>query len=144
MERHYPIYGQTGETVQFWFFSIGVKSILKCIRFTPMDHDADLYNLSLLDYVEESGCFCDDVQSNNGDLKMVFMTIAHCVDLFFQSYPKATVSFSGNSESRNRLYRMQLNIYQDLWEGKYRIDFNTDSDGCLVFYCKILSKFESS
>ena len=144
MERHYPIYGQTGETVQFLFFSIGVKSILKCTRFTPMDNDSDLYNLSLLDYVEESGCFCDDVQSNNGDVKMIFLTIAHCVDLFFQSYPKAMVSFSGNSESRNRLYRMQLNVYRDLWQEKYRIDFNTDSDGSLVFYYKILSKFESS
>jgi hypothetical protein len=143
MEQHYPVYGQSGETIQFWFFSIGKRSVLKCIRFSPMDHDSDLFNLSLLDYVEDSESFCDNVQSNNGDVKMVFMTIAHCIDLFFQSYPQATLTFSGNTESRNRLYRMQLNRYQDLWREKYRLDFNTDSSGCLVFYCKIIFKFES-
>jgi hypothetical protein len=136
MEQHYPVIHIEGRIHYFYFISKGKRSIAKCIRFTIIDVDMPLYNISLLDWDEVNEDFSDVLISNNGDVEMLFNTIANCMEAFFNQVPLAVVYFAGNSDSRNRLYRIYLNKFRPIWEKDYLCFIEKINKLEVGFYCR--------
>lgn len=133
MENHYPVHYRTGSTHQYWFVSTGKRNIIKCIQLDSLFENNCNYNLCLYDYDEYNRELTDSTISNNGDLEKVFVTIAHCLNHFFKMKSKAKISFKGNSDSRNRLYRIQINKYRKFWEQDYIIRATTKNQNEILF-----------
>ncbi len=97
-----PIYTaqQTAEEIktQFLFESKGIRSIIKAIEYTPVKvmGTRTVYNLGFGDYDETSGTIIDDINSNNGDMRIVFNTVLSTVPLFFAKNKDAVIIVSGS------------------------------------------------
>ncbi len=109
MEEFYPVHYNDGVSHQFWFVSTGKRNILKCVQLDMMEETEEYYHLSLLDFDHEQGCLREDIVSNNGDTNRVLSTVAHCMILFLHRFPETKIIFTGNSRSRDRLFRIQMN-----------------------------------
>ncbi len=133
MEQQYHVHYQFGGTHQFWFKSEGRRVIIKCIQLDKMGDMDKLYHLSLLDFDEASQLLRDDVISNNGDLERLMETVGHCIQLFLTFEPKAKISFTGNSISRDRLFRRQIAKSVERWNSVLRIEMLTHQNGSIVF-----------
>ncbi len=136
MEQHYPVHYQLGKKHEYWFVSEGRRKVIKCVRFSLVDLSAQLYNLSLVDWQYETNSFTDRVVTNNGDTIRVLQTVAFSIHCFFERFPNSTVYFSGNSPSRNRLYKMQVNNNRNLWENDYCLNIIRNSGNEIGFYCE--------
>ena len=136
MEQHYPVHYQLGKKHEYWFVSDGRRKVIKCVRFSLVDLSAQLYNLSLVDWQYETNSFTDKIVTNNGDTIKVLQTVAFSMQCFFDRFPHSTVYFTGNSPSRNRLYKMQINNHRNLWENEYCIIVILNSQNEIGFYCK--------
>jgi len=97
-----PFYA-TSETIEenrtlYFFESEGDKSIIKAIEYYPLIemNGRTVYNLGFGDYVEELGTIVDNVNSNNGDVYIVFNTVLSTVPVFFEKYPDAVIIVSGS------------------------------------------------
>lgn len=84
--------------IQFLFESIGHKSIIKAIEYTPIvkREGRIVYNLGFGDYNEENGGIFDDINSNNGDMRKVFSTVINTVLLFFKENEDAAFWVQGS------------------------------------------------
>jgi hypothetical protein len=90
----------------------------------------------LVDWQIETNSFTDKVITNNGDMIRVLHTVAYCTNSFFERFPHSIIYFRGNSPSRNRLYKMQINNNRNLWESDYCISIIKNSSGEIGFYCR--------
>ena len=97
-----PVY-RTEETVegtkiQFLFASVGKRTIIKAIEYTPIDRIGltTVYNLGFGDYDEALGTIIDNVNSNNGDMRIVFNTVLSTVPVFFAKNKNAVIIVSGS------------------------------------------------
>jgi hypothetical protein len=113
--------------------SVGKRSVIKCVQLDSLFEDANHFNLCLYDYNENAKTLSDNIVTNNGDVEKVFVTIAYCLNHFFISYPKASVFFEGNSPSRNRLYRLQINRYRHLWNDQYLFEIISKQPDEILF-----------
>lgn len=88
--------------IQYLFASLGQKTIIKAIEYSPVKvmGGRTVYNLGFGDYDEANGTIVDDVNSNNGDIYIVFNTVLSTVPLFFENNPDAVIIVSG-SDSHN-------------------------------------------
>lgn len=90
------------------FYSHGTKDILKIITFTPIEKNGNkYYNWGFGDLVEdETGGFNvnDKTESNNGDLRRVFYTVASTLSVFFETNPEAIVHVEGSTRQRTTIY----------------------------------------
>jgi len=119
LER-YPLTAK-GHFELFVFESVGVKGrISKVIQFLPMELEG-AYNLGFGDLNLETGEVDDMVISDNGDTPKVLATIVHSLYLFTDRHPKAKIIVSGNTPSRNRLYRIALSKYFDVAKGSFHL-----------------------
>jgi hypothetical protein len=92
------------------FESIGPKgTITKAVQFTLIDDVNHIYNLGLGDIDPSSGEIVDNVISDNKDTNKILFTVGEISRQFLVSKPYASILIEGNSESRNRLYRMGIN-----------------------------------
>jgi hypothetical protein len=84
--------------IQYLFASIGKKTIIKAIEYSPVTiiGGRTVYNLGFGDYDEEQGTIIDDINSNNGDIYVVFNTVLSTVPLFFEHNPDAVIIVSGS------------------------------------------------
>jgi hypothetical protein len=106
----------------FEFISMGTNgSILKTVQFTLIDKDAQLYNLGMGDIEPKSGEIIDNIISNNKDTQKILSTIGEIGRWFLEHKPGASILIEGNSSSRNRLYRMGINKYLDIWSENFAI-----------------------
>jgi hypothetical protein len=133
MERHYQIHYQFGGTHQFWFKSEGRRTIIKCVQFDKMGDIPNLYHLSLLDFDPSTNRLMDNVISDNGDTERVMETVVHCIQLFLLSDSKAKITFTGNSISRDRLFRRQINKSFHSWHSNLKIEMLVHQNGSIVF-----------
>ena len=133
MERHYQVHYQFGSTHQFWFRSEGKRTIIKCVQFDKMGDLSGLYHLSLLDFDWTTNLLMDNVVSDNGDLERVMDTVLHCVNLFLIFEPDAKISFTGNSISRDRLFRRQIAKSFGRWNSILKIQILIHKNGGIVF-----------
>jgi len=90
------------------FISRGKKNITKVIAFTPIERDGNkYYNWGFGDLVkhETTGFDIDDkTDSNNGDVKRVFYTVASALSAFYETNPGATVHIKGSNQQRTNIY----------------------------------------
>ncbi|MDN3676293.1 hypothetical protein QWY90_03095 [Flavobacterium paronense] len=97
-----PVYQaqQTDEEIktQYLFVSVGVKTIIKAIEYTPVMviGTRTVYNLGFGDFDEALGTIIDDVNSNNGDMRIVFNTVLSTVPMFFSKNEEAVIIVSGS------------------------------------------------
>ncbi len=136
MEQHYPVHYRSGETHQFWFVSVGRRNVIKCVQLDLLEENPDVYNLCLYDVDEDSGELSDSLVSNNGDLPKLFSTIAVCLKSFFHNDSFASISFQGNTVSRNRLYRMWISKFKPYWQDEFDIEVQEDNGNEFVFIIK--------
>lgn len=134
MENHYPVHYQADSTHQYWFVSVGKRNIIKCIQLDSLSENNCNYNLCLYDFDEYKRELTDSSVSNNGDTEKLFITIAYCLSHFFYLNSKAKITFKGNSESRNRLYRIQINKYRKFWNEDYVIKVITKNQNEFLFF----------
>lgn len=100
---------QTAEEIkiQYLFESDGVKKIIKAIEYTPIQvmGNRTVFNLGFGDYDEERGTIIDDVNSNNGDMRIVFNTVLSTVPLFFAKNEDAVIIISGSDSHEDFIIR---------------------------------------
>ncbi|HYV91876.1 MAG TPA: hypothetical protein VE978_08835 [Chitinophagales bacterium] len=109
---HYPFVANV-EFIDFEFVSEGPKGhILKVVRFTELEKD--LFNLGFGDKDLITGYVDDQVVSNNRDEKKIFATIASITQLFLERFPTVSITGKGSTQSRTRLYKIQLSINLEL------------------------------
>lgn len=90
------------DKIQYLFASEGKKTIIKTIEYSPAGeiNGRTVFNLGFGDFDETTGEIVDDVNSNNGDIYIVFNTVLHTVPIFFDKYPTDVIIVSG-SDSKN-------------------------------------------
>lgn len=89
------------------FISTGpAGDIVKGVWFTKLAHN--IYNLGFGDTIETTGELDDKSRTNNHDVQKVLATIVKIVDDFTRSHDNVSIIATGNSDSRNRLYRMGI------------------------------------
>lgn len=98
----------------FRFISEGPRGkIQKIIIFRPLLEIDNYYNLSFGDWDEVTQQLDDTTISNNQDTLKILSTVAHAAESFLAVRPGAVIFASGNTLSRNRLYRMSIVMH---WE----------------------------
>jgi hypothetical protein len=97
-----PIYKteqiEINSKIQYLFESIGINAVIKAIEYTPVAEISGrtVYNLGFGDFDEKSGTIIDDVNSNNGDIYIVFNTVLSTVPMFFETHKDAVIFVSGS------------------------------------------------
>jgi hypothetical protein len=110
------------EGTYFEFISIGPKgNIIKAVQFLLIDPIEQIYSLGLGDRDPLTNQIDDKVVTNNNDTQKVLATIGEIGRQFLESRPNAKIVFEGNTESKNRLYRMGINRNLDKLNTKYSI-----------------------
>ncbi|HVY73298.1 MAG TPA: hypothetical protein VG890_00620 [Puia sp.] len=107
----YPLESKSHTT--FEFISVGPSGrIRKIIVFIQIEEQNNrLYNLCFGDWDKTSHLPNDQIVSNNKDSRKVLATVAAAVLEFTKRFPKAIIYAKGSSESRTRLYQMQIASY---------------------------------
>ena len=104
--------------MRFDFVSTGQRSINKVVIYQALPIP-DVYNLVLAD--TGNGNQLDDFSvSDKGDRDKVLATVVQTLFVFFEKYPQASVSFTGSTPARTRLY--QAAIARELDEATRRLD----------------------
>lgn len=92
----------------FEFVSEGEKGrIHKLVHYSKMNRD-NIYNLAFGDKNLQTGELDDTAVTNNGDVRKVLTTVYNTLYAFLDKYPETSVFIKGNTESRNRLYRIAI------------------------------------
>lgn len=89
--------------IQYLFPSVGQRTIIKIIEYSPVTNlgGRTVYNLGFGDYDETNSVVIDDINSNNGDIYIVFNTVLSTVPLFFANNPDAVIIVSGSDSHQD-------------------------------------------
>lgn len=113
------------EAQRFDFMSEGPRTIHKAVIYQKLPRPA-AYNLVLVD-VSDSNQLDDFSVSDNGDRDKVLATVVQTLFSFFNQHPNASVSFTGSTPARTRLY--QAAIARELDRARERLDIYGLVDG---------------
>lgn len=100
-----PIYSTTqiesNSKIQYLFESVGIKTLIKAIEYTPVAKlsGRTVFNLGFGDFDENLGTIVDDINSNNGDIYIVFNTVLSTVPMFFENNKDAVIIVSGSDSN---------------------------------------------
>lgn len=96
----------------YTFVSVGKKGkIIKAVQI--QEFRPNLFNLGFGDLDPITNEVNDKIKSDNGDTETVLSTVISIAIEFLQNNPNAYIYFEGNSDSRNRLYQMAINLYYE-------------------------------
>ncbi|KLT69026.1 MULTISPECIES: DUF6934 family protein [unclassified Flavobacterium] len=89
--------------IRYLFASVGEKTIVKAIEYSPVTiiDSKTVYNLGFGDYDEDKGTIIDNINSNNGDIYIVFNTVLSTIPSFFETNPDAVIIVSGSDSHEN-------------------------------------------
>ncbi len=110
-----PIYStqpiESTSKIQYLFESVGVHSVIKAIEYTPVAtiSGRTVFNLGFGDFDDKLGTIIDNVNSNNGDIYLVFNTVLNTVPLFFENNKDAVIIVSGSDSHDNFIKNCILN-----------------------------------
>lgn len=129
--EHYPFLDKTyipvSDTLFFAFLSVGKKAIIpKAVAYTPIEKaGTKYYNFGFGDMIADpaTGTFIidDKADSNNGDMKMVFYTVASTLTDFFKRYPEAVVHVAGSTRQRMDVYEALIVRHWREIESSYHV-----------------------
>lgn len=124
----------------YTFVSVGKKGkIIKAVQI--QEFQQNIFNLGFGDLDPITNGVNDKIKSNNGDTEIVLATVFSIAIEFLQKNPSAYIYFEGNSDSRNRLYQMAINLYYEEFTQHIAI-FGYLDDGSMEEYQKD-NKYES-
>ena len=110
------------EGTYFEFISNGPKgNIIKAVQFTLINSNEQIYSLGLGDRDPTTNQIDDEVVTDNKDTRKVLATIGEIGRQFLETKSNAKIVFEGNTESKNRLYRMGINRNLNELNSKYSI-----------------------
>lgn len=113
MNTDYYLLARDEDLAVYYFVSEGSKGrIKKGVFFQLVNEEEQLYNLAFGDWNEETGYLDDMVRTDNRDTQKVLNTVAIAVVDFMGRNPEAQLMAKGSTESRTRLY--QINILKNL------------------------------
>lgn len=106
-------------TSRYTFTSVGLRSIIKMVEFTPL-HIQDLFNLGFGDLLP-NGCIDDKANSNNGDISQVLATVIDIVKKFTAIHSYAKIVFTGSTPERTIIYKRILTLYYQSFRKEFTI-----------------------
>ncbi|MCD9017502.1 DUF6934 family protein [Parachryseolinea silvisoli] len=96
---------------RFDFTSVGPRgTVAKRILIGPTS-DETIFNLGLVDVLEDGITLDDSRVTNNGDRDKILATVVKAVLLFTERYPSQWLFLEGNTPARTRLYRMAISLH---------------------------------
>jgi hypothetical protein len=106
--------------IRYDFDSVSAeKTVLKAVVFSQLS--PDIFNVALLDVLED-GLLSDDlVVTNNQDLRTVLATVIRIIDSFLTQFTGKIVLFRGSDEHRTRLYRIVISRELHLIQEQFRV-----------------------
>lgn len=105
----------------FEFESVSEEKIIKkVIEFSLLDANHSLYNIALIDILND-GSASDITISNNNDMPKVLATVFQAINYFLNKYPTSRVYIKGSTKSRTRLYQIAIAKYKEELEPKFII-----------------------
>ena len=109
---------------RYIFYSEGPKGkIQKDILYQMVKGGGDpLYNLTFGDWNEKTQRIDDRIISNNGDKQKILATIAASVLHFMEVNPDAFILAKGSTQSRTRLYQMNISSYLAIITAYFKIE----------------------
>jgi hypothetical protein len=106
MKQKYYKYLSDEECLWFEFESVSEqKTVKKVIVYSPFQDNSDVFNLGLVDALED-GSYSDKTVTNNDDMAKVMATVIRTLLRFFEKYPTKMVYIEGSTDERTRLYRI--------------------------------------
>ncbi|MGV0940920.1 DUF6934 family protein [Empedobacter sp. ULE_I140] len=107
---NYELIESSDKRVVYNFTSKGEKDIIKRVFFDKIFENSTIYNLSFGNVVitEEGEDITDKSRDNNSDVNKVLSTVFSCTIDFLSRYSNSRVILWGNTESKNRLYKMSI------------------------------------
>ena len=104
---------------RYIFTSVGRNRIVKLVDFSPTK-TKNLYHLGFGDLMPD-GTLDYTVNSNNGDIVKVLMTIIQIIRDFTAQFPEIMIFFSGSSEERIQMFRRFLVRYYEYFKDEFII-----------------------
>lgn len=99
----------------FEFISTGINgNIVKVVKYTEFRNQEGIYNLGFGDKNIETGELDDKAITNNGDTDKVLSTVAFTIYKFFEEFPGVLIYLTGVTESRTRLYQINISKFIEL------------------------------
>ena len=106
MKQKYYNYLSDEECLWFEFESVSEqKTVRKVIVYSPFQNSPDVFNLGLVDALED-GSYSDKTTTNNDDMAKVMATVIRTLLRFYEKYPLKMVYVEGSTAERTRLYRI--------------------------------------
>ncbi len=106
--------------IRYEFTSVSAKkSVPKAAVLSQLT--TDIFNIALLDVLEDGTLSDDLLVTNNQDLRMVMATVMRIVDDFLTRFPDKTVFFQGSDDRRTRLYRIVIGRELHLIQTRFRV-----------------------
>ncbi|MCA6368213.1 MAG: hypothetical protein IM631_12370 [Cytophagales bacterium] len=123
LTNRYPIESETD--ILFSFTSVGPKGNFKMQgRFALVDQENMIYNCGF-------GLYCinpegepeidDSISLHNGDMDVIFNTIAYQVSHFLELHPTSVVMIFGSTPSRTRKYSQLISRHFMAIDSKYTV-----------------------
>ena len=106
MKQQFYKYLRDEECLWFEFESVSEhKTVKKVIVFSAINDRNDIFNLGLVDALDD-GSYSDKSVTNNQDLEKVMATVIRALLLFFEKHPTKMVYIQGSTKERTRLYQI--------------------------------------
>ena len=96
------------DRLNFEFYSHGPNGKVKKVISYSKIEGLEVYNLGFGDLDQTTGEIDDFSVTNNRDRDKVLGTIAISALYFYDKYPNARIIFAGSTQSRTRLYLIQI------------------------------------
>lgn len=106
-------FSKVPEEHYYEFYSNGPKGIIKkVVRYSLIQEGPyKVFNLGFGDWDNELQDVNDRINNNNHDRQKVLATVADTVIDFLDRHPYAVIFAEGSTESRTRLYQMNILTY---------------------------------
>ena len=118
MIDHYEI-TKSIENYTYEFDSTGqrgkIRKIVKFIKVGKLDY----FHFGFGDLDDNTGIVDDSIISNNGDTALILATLGEIIANFIHDFPSAWIYAKGNTNTRNRLYRIIISKNLSIIEDKY-------------------------
>lgn len=89
----------------FLFIDSGKKGDFEtAIAYSPLEDNPDTFNLALVAKNSKTDQWDDQFYTENDNAVKVFRTVAATLELFYESYPQAKISFTGSDKVRTQIY----------------------------------------
>jgi hypothetical protein len=110
----------SADSLEYQFWSMGPKGLIKKQIYFESTNMVDVYNLSFGNR-NDDGTIDDLTVSDNKDKNKILATVVSAIYDFTNKFPGKRIMFTGSTLPRTRLYRMAINLYLNVLEIDFEI-----------------------